>query len=164
MKTTAEKVAYFKGLVDATVFASEDKKKLFSVLADVLKSISEDIDVNAENIDNVDAHLLEVDEDLGYIEELVYGEEDPHGDYDECSEEDGFYDDYEESEDEDEDEDEDEFETLDGEENEVEDEMYEVECPACHKVIYLQESVILDGAVDCPNCGEPLEFDIEFEE
>ena len=43
-------------------------------------------------------------------------------------------------------------------------ELYEIECPACHETIYLQESVILGGSVDCPACGEPLEFDIEFEE
>ena len=57
--------------------------------------------------------------------------------------------------------DDDDFEEDDEEDGE---EMYEIECPACHETIYLQESVILEGAVDCPNCGEPLEFDIEFEE
>ena len=39
------------------------------------------------------------------------------------------------------------------------DEMYEVECPACHETIYLDESILEDGEIECPNCGTDLEFD-----
>lgn len=41
------------------------------------------------------------------------------------------------------------------------DDMYEVECPACHETIYLDESILEDGAIECPNCGTELEFDLE---
>ena len=41
------------------------------------------------------------------------------------------------------------------------DEMYEVECPACHETIYLDESILEDGAIECPNCGTELEFDFD---
>ncbi len=41
------------------------------------------------------------------------------------------------------------------------DEMYEVECPACHEVVEFDEDSILDGFAECPNCGENLEFDLD---
>ena len=41
------------------------------------------------------------------------------------------------------------------------DEMYEVECPACGEIICLDEEIILDGEIDCPACGERLEFDCD---
>ena len=36
---------------------------------------------------------------------------------------------------------------------------YEVECPTCHDVIYLDDEMIDEGGIKCPNCGEELEFD-----
>lgn len=41
------------------------------------------------------------------------------------------------------------------------DEMYEVECPACHEIVEFDEDSILDGCAECPNCGEKLEFDLD---
>ena len=41
------------------------------------------------------------------------------------------------------------------------DDMYEVECPACHETIYLDESILEDGSIECPNCGTELEVDLE---
>ena len=38
---------------------------------------------------------------------------------------------------------------------------YEVTCPNCNETICLSEDVICDGQMDCPNCGTPLEFDID---
>lgn len=40
-------------------------------------------------------------------------------------------------------------------------EMYEVECPACHEVVEFDEDSILDGCAECPNCGEKLEFNLD---
>lgn len=40
------------------------------------------------------------------------------------------------------------------------DDMYEVECPACGEVVEFDEDSILDGSAECPNCGEKLEFDL----
>lgn len=37
---------------------------------------------------------------------------------------------------------------------------YEVTCPSCNETICLSEDVIENGQIDCPNCGESLEFDI----
>lgn len=36
---------------------------------------------------------------------------------------------------------------------------YEVECPTCHDIIYLDDEMIDEGGIKCPNCGEELEFD-----
>lgn len=41
------------------------------------------------------------------------------------------------------------------------DELYEIECPACQDVIYLDEEMIDEGGIECPNCGTPLEFDFD---
>ena len=37
---------------------------------------------------------------------------------------------------------------------------YEVTCPNCQETICLSEDIIEEGQIDCPNCGEGLEFDI----
>lgn len=39
-------------------------------------------------------------------------------------------------------------------------EYYEVTCPTCGDTVYLDEELLLEGEIDCPNCGEELEFDI----
>lgn len=41
------------------------------------------------------------------------------------------------------------------------DELYEIECPACHDVIYLDEDMLEDEGMTCPNCGTELEFDFD---
>ena len=41
---------------------------------------------------------------------------------------------------------------------------YEVECPTCHDVIYLDDEMIDEGGIKCPNCGEELEFDFSCDE
>lgn len=41
------------------------------------------------------------------------------------------------------------------------DDVYEVECPKCHDTIYLDADMLADGSIDCPNCGEKLEFDFD---
>lgn len=52
----------------------------------------------------------------------------------------------------------------DDEEYDAEDEddcYYEVTCPACNETLCLSEDIIGEGHIDCPNCGENLEFDLE---
>ena len=41
------------------------------------------------------------------------------------------------------------------------DEFYEVKCPTCGETICLSQSILDDGKMDCPNCGEVLEFDLD---
>jgi len=44
------------------------------------------------------------------------------------------------------------------------DDMFEVECPACGETVYFEDSALDDEYVVCPACGEKLEFDLEFDE
>lgn len=43
----------------------------------------------------------------------------------------------------------------------ADDEFYEVTCPSCDKTVCISEDVLCDGSMDCPNCGETLEFDFD---
>ena len=36
---------------------------------------------------------------------------------------------------------------------------YEVTCPACENTITIDEDVLNLGSIECPNCGETLEFE-----
>lgn len=56
-----------------------------------------------------------------------------------------------------------EDEDYDYEDEDDEDFCYEVECPTCHDVIYLDDEMIDEGGIKCPNCGEELEFDLSCE-
>ncbi len=38
--------------------------------------------------------------------------------------------------------------------------MYEITCPKCSNSITVDFDVIAAGGILCPNCGEPLEFDL----
>ena len=39
------------------------------------------------------------------------------------------------------------------------DELYEVQCPICEESVVLDESMLAEGSIECPCCGEMLEFD-----
>ncbi len=41
---------------------------------------------------------------------------------------------------------------------------YEVECPSCNHVMYIDDSILAQGGITCPNCKERLEFEIEYED
>ena len=41
------------------------------------------------------------------------------------------------------------------------DEVYEIECPACHDTLYLDEEMLDNEGMTCPNCGTELEFDFD---
>ncbi|MDU7338726.1 MULTISPECIES: CD1247 N-terminal domain-containing protein [Clostridium] len=54
--------------------------------------------------------------------------------------------------------DEDEDEEYDADDDDC---YYEVTCPACNETLCLTEDIINEGHIDCPSCGENLEFDLE---
>ena len=54
------------------------------------------------------------------------------------------------------------YEDLDDDDFDDEDEDYfEIECPKCGEVICVDEGVMMDGSINCPNCDEVLEFDVD---
>ena len=126
-----EKVAYLKGLAEGMELDTDKKEgKLLSAIIDVL----EDIALELEDIEDEQAELSEgldaVSDDLEDVEDVVFE------DWDEDADE------YEEDE-------------LDEDED-----CYATTRPTCEETIYFDESVLADGEVICPNCGEKLEFDL----
>ena len=45
-----------------------------------------------------------------------------------------------------------------------EDEFYDVTCPSCNTTFCVDEETLLEGGIDCPECGERLEFEIDEDE
>ncbi len=41
------------------------------------------------------------------------------------------------------------------------DEFYDITCPSCNEEFCVDEDTLLEGGIDCPNCGERLEFEID---
>ena len=38
--------------------------------------------------------------------------------------------------------------------------LYQVICPTCNEVIYMDDDLLSEGCIVCPACGEELEFDL----
>ena len=93
-------------------------------LASTVTDMQEETDEMCELIDVLD-------EDLGEVEKVVYGDEDD--DCDCCGDED-------------------------------DEETYEITCPTCGETIYIGESMLDEGEMQCPNCGQDLEFDLDIDE
>ncbi len=136
--TTAEKVAYLKGLMEGMNIDRESGEgKLFSVIADILNDVALDIEELESDVFDLGEDVDAISDDLSDVEDYLFEDEDEDDDDDD--------DDYDYDEDEDE-------EPL----------FFEVTCPACDNTITVDEDVVNLGAIQCPNCGEMLEF--EFDE
>ena len=140
MATITEKVAYLKGLVEGMDIDQATKEgKVLTAVMDVLSDLAttlEDLeDYTAELTEQVDA----IDEDLDLLESDYY--EDWEEDDDCCC--DGCCDDCDED---------------------CGDEFYDVTCPSCDTTFCVDEETLLEGGIECPNCGENLEFEIEEDE
>ncbi len=139
MATITEKVAYLKGLVEGMDIDQSTKEgKVLTAVMDVLSDLAttlEDLeDYTAELTEQVDA----IDEDLDLLESDYYEEWEEDDDY--C---DGCCDDCDED---------------------CGDEFYDVTCPSCDTTFCVDEETLLEGGIECPNCGENLEFEIEEED
>lgn len=147
---TVEKVAYLRGLAEGLNLNSDKPEtKMFNAILDVLEELAEGQDGLDEELDLISQQLDEVDEDLGNVEEILYGGCECGDDECDCGCDCG---------------DDDECDCGCGcHDAEDEAEYYEVECPACHEVICVDEGILEEGSVECPNCGEKLEFEIEFD-
>jgi len=45
--------------------------------------------------------------------------------------------------------------------DDFEGELYEVTCPSCSDIVYVDEDMLDEGEIACPGCGEALEFDLD---
>ncbi len=138
--TTAEKVAYLKGLVEGLGLDKNEKEgKVLSVILDILEDLALDVEDLHDGIDELGEGLDAVSDDLEDVEDILFGDEDDWDDED---------DDLEEGD-----------ELLDDEDLVL----YEAQCPACGEFVTFEESVLEQGGIACPNCGESLEFDLSEE-
>ena len=135
--TLSERTAYLKGLMEGMKIDTETNEgKLFKAIIETLDDMALTVSDMEDVVDAVCDELDSIEEDLDTIEEYLLDEEEDDDD-----------DDYE-------DEDEDDFDFGD----EV---IYEVKCPVCNAVINLDEDMLEAGSIECPDCGEELEFDAD---
>ncbi|MDE5756499.1 MAG: hypothetical protein K2I23_05345 [Clostridia bacterium] len=145
MKLT-EKMSYLKGLMDGLELDRSTKEgKILAQMSEVLEEIVLYVDDLQSQVDELTELCDILDEDLGSVEDEIYDED--FG----CGECDCFGDDDDEDVDDDDDYD---FDDDD-------DELYEITCPTCGDTILLDEGMIDEGSINCPNCDELLEFDYE---
>jgi len=132
MMDICEKVAYIKGLAEGMKLDTESNEgKILSAIIELLGDITEEICDIEDACDDMSEQLDAVDEDLSSLEDIIYEDCDCDCDCDD-----------------------DDCDCCD-------DELYEVECPACHDIIYLDEEMLEEEGINCPNCNTPLEFDFD---
>ena len=125
-----EKIAYIRGLCEGlSLDESKPEVKVINAIIDLLDDMSYSVADMEDLYDELSAQVDEIDQDLADAETELYGDDDFDYDDDE---------DYEEDED---------------------DVFYEVTCNACDTTLNVSEDVLLEGEIECPNCGELLEFD-----
>ncbi len=152
-----QKVAYIKGLMEGLSLADSGEKKVLELMVELLSDICDEIEgVNFDTVDLTDRideleddvlHLEsvveEIDEDLGNIEEEVYGDLDDEEGGCGCG---GHH-----------------------HHHDIDDQFYSVVCPTCEEQVYLDSEMLEEGEINCPACGELLEFseddiDVDFDE
>lgn len=140
--TLSEKVAYLKGLLDG--MNKEDK--VISLMADILRDMALEIEDQQDQIDEICEVVDSISDDLDEMEADIYDLDD---------EDDDFDDDDDDCDDEDYEDDDDEDFDLD------DDDLYETTCPTCGDTIYINGAMLEEGSINCPNCDELLEFDLD---
>jgi len=134
MKLT-EKMSYVQGLIEGLEIDSSTKVgKAMLAMADVMQEMVIYVEDLQSQVDELTELCDILDEDLGTVEEDLYEFDDCDCDECDCDEDCDCCDD---------------------------DELYEVTCPGCGDTILLDESIIDEGSMNCPNCNELLEFDYE---
>ncbi len=139
MKLT-EKMSYLQGLLDGLELDTATKEgKALIQMSEVMHELVLYVEDLQSQVDELTELCDILDEDLGAVEDDFYDDEFDETDDDEDDEDDEDWDD-------------DDFE---------DDELYEVNCPSCGDTILLDEGMLEEGTLNCPNCNELLEFDVD---
>ena len=129
--TLSEKVSYTLGLMDGLEINESTKE------GKILKQMAEIMKEMASTIEDIQLEVDEVVELVDILDQDLGAVEEDIYDFDDCD-------------------------CCDDEDCDCcDDELYEVICPSCSDTICLDESMIGEGSIKCPNCGELLEFDFE---
>ena len=146
--TISEKAAYLKGLMDGLELDTEKAEgKMIASIVDLLGDVTRRLTDIEETTIAISDELDEIEEDLDAIEDYILDEEDAFDD---------FEDDFDDFEDFDDDDFEDEGFDFGDEDSTI----YEVKC-VCGEIINFDEDTLEEGSMECPNCGELLEFSLE---
>lgn len=81
-----EKTAYLKGLAEGLEYDKNTKEgKLIAAIIDLLDDMAAEIEGTKQDLDYLSDYAEELDQDLGDVEEYLFGDEDDEDDYDdEC--------------------------------------------------------------------------------
>ena len=140
MKLT-EKMSYLQGLLDGLEIDNSTKEgKALLQMSEVMSELVVYVEDLQSQVDELTELCDILDEDLGQVEDDFYECDECDGDCDTC----------------DDDEWDDDFDFDDDD-----DELYEITCPTCGDTILLDEGMIEEGSMNCPNCNELLEFDYD---
>lgn len=143
MMGITEKTAYLKGLLKGLEIDQTTKEgKLLVAIVDVVDEI-------AASVADLEYVYDALEEDLTQIEEDLYDFDQDDDDDCGCDDACGCGDD---------------CGCDDGCDCDDERDLYEIVCPSCKDTIYLNEEIVDEGSIDCPNCGENLEFDYSDDE
>ena len=89
--TITERTAYLKGLLEGMKLDQDKPEtKLIAAVIDCLDEIAQEVDAVEEDMDTLEDYALEIDEDLGDVEDYLFGE-DPCEDCDCCDDNDCWY-------------------------------------------------------------------------
>lgn len=145
--TINEKAIYLKGLADGLNYDRESAEgKLIAALIDLTSDMAKKLEEVDDDVEYLNDYIEEIDEDLGDVEEYLYGDDD---DCDCCDCDD-------------EDEDDDECE-CDGDCDCCDADCCAIECPVCGEVVHFSCNTKPEDLV-CPKCGEKLAILDEFED
>lgn len=134
--TLSERIAYIKGLADGlNLDETKAEVKVINEMLNLLEDMAISVNNTEELYDELSEQVDEIDEDLANLEEEFYDDCECDCDCDFC--------------------DEDCEDFIEDEDNPL----YEVTCPDCDAEIVIDEDMLLEGEVNCPECGNVLEFD-----
>ena len=142
--TLSEKVAYLKGVLDGM----NNDDKVIGIMADILRDMALEIEDHQDQIDEICEAVDSIGDDLEEMESDFYQFDDDDDDEDE---------DFDDFDDDDFEDDDDDFDMDD------DDDLYETTCPSCGDTICINGAMLEEGHINCPNCNELLEFNLEEE-
>ena len=149
MSNLSKKVSYLRGFAEGLdISPKSDEGKLISKMLEVIDEMADKIDALEESQNETEAILDDIDEELSWLADDIYGEDDFSDDED---------DDYE-----DEDEDDD---WLNDDTNGADNDLFEIQCPNCGEDVMVDFDMLdEEKGIICPNCHEEIELEFNFDE
>lgn len=130
MMTITEKIANLKGYLEGVKLdESKQETKIIEKIVDILEDMALEIEEMEESVDTLNDYAEELDEDLGDVEDYLFGEDDEC----DCCDDDCDCDCCDEG-------------------------FLELDCPKCGETICIDEDYDEDEII-CPACNEKIEID-----